>query len=107
MAVLQFSCAPCRTNTGNLETFMYTDERGEIKTHAVRLVETGENDPHRIKSMKAPQPKDELRARNLPVTGVKGVLIELLTSYLDADHTAVNYDLKESEEHATDCDNLN
>ena len=107
MADLQCSCAPCRTNPGNLETCMYKDKREEIKTHAFRLVETNENDPHQIKSMKIQQLKYELKARNLPVTGVKAVLVERLTTYLDADHTAVNYDLIESEEHATNCDNLN
>ena len=107
MADLQCLCAPCRTNPGNLETCMYRDERGEIKTHAVRPVETNKNDPHQLKSMTIQQLKDELKARNLPVTGAKSVLIRRLTTYLDADHTAVNYDLIESEEQATNRDNLN
>ena len=107
MADLQCSCAPCRTNPGNLETCMYKDEQGETKTHAVIPVETNENDPHQLKSIKIQQLRDELKARNLLVTGVKAVLIERLTTYLDADHTAVNYDLIESDEQATNRDNLN
>ena len=80
MADLQCPCALCRTNLGNLETCMYKEERGEIKTHAVRLVETDKNDPHQIKSMKVQQLKDKLKAKNLPVTGVKAVLIEQLAT---------------------------
>ena len=90
-AELQCSCGPCRSNPGNTETCLYKDERGEIKKHTVRAVETDQNDPHGIKSMKVAELKEELRARNLQVNGVKVVLIEQLTTSLESDDTAVNY----------------
>ena len=65
------------------------------------------NDPHQINYMKVKYRKDELKARSLLAGGVKVVLIEQPATYLDADHTAVNYDLIESEEQSMDCDNLN
>ena len=107
MSDLQCSCVPYRTNLGKLETCIYKDERREIKTHTVRLVETDMNDPHQINYMKVKYRKDELKARSLLAGGVKVVLIEQPATYLDADHTAVNYDLIESEEQSMDCDNLN
>ena len=100
-AELQCSCGPYRTNPSNMETCLYKYERGEIKKHVVRAVETDNNDPHGIKCMKVVELKYEVRARNLPVSGMKVVIIDRLAAYLDRDTTAVNYELIDSEEHAT------
>lgn len=75
-----------------------------MKKRVVRAVETDNNDPHGIKCMKVVELKDELRARNLPVSGIKVVLIDRLAAYLERDNTVVNYELIHSEEQATNGD---
>ena len=61
---------------------MYKDKRGEIKTHTVTVVEkrSEQDDPHGIKSLTVKELKDELRARHLPVSGLKVVLLEPQTA---------------------------
>lgn len=108
----QCSCPQCRFNPENLDTCIYKEERGEIKTHVVKVIdekekESEQDDPHGIKSLKVQELKDELRARGLPISGVKAVLIERLTASLNKDHTVVNYETLESEEYAGGGDNIN
>ena len=107
----QCSCPQCKISLENLETCLYIVERGEIKTHAVKVIETGsereQDDPHGIISLSVKELKDELRARGLPISGKKVVLLERLTASLNDDHTAVNYDTLETVEQAGDGDDLN
>ena len=107
----QCSCPPCRQDPTNIETCRYKEERGEIKVHKVRDLDDIERenlilDPHGIRALTIKDLKDELKARYLPISGNKKVLMQRLTECLEQDDTVIEYDEISSEEQAWDSNDI-
>ena len=63
-------------------------------------------DPHGIIALKIKDLKDELKARYLPISGNKKVLMQRLTEFLEQDDTVIEYDEISSEEQAWDSNDI-
>ena len=96
-SILPCSCSPCRSDTSNVDLCIYK----EIRTINTKIVSKQENrttdeDPYGINSLTVALLKEELRARNLKLSGNKPELLARLLAHLKEEKNDVMDDTVEN-----------